>query len=317
LGHGIGGGGYPVAWNTGAYNNSTCNLPEDPPIPDYQTNTCIGQTPTTIGSPFGSAPWNYQTQPGYVGEAACSLLEWGGVGTPGEQVMKYHFFGGVENGAPYFYCVMEGLAEDATSQQRQRSFSHFGFGRVAKVGDYDGGEFYVGTAWNPSTSYAASPTSNFHCNMFDGKDTTYVANRSGLLFNNSRTVFDDQDNDTILDAYLFGYSYNNYQKRVYGDTTSGLITPLLTDGGRSVFTYKTELFRNYIRVYDIARDDGTYMIVGIPPAYRTVMIPNVQPEQQYTDRDGHTWIIFPLRGKYNDSIAKPSSGFYGLAYRIS
>jgi len=306
--------GTPIAHNSGEFNVSPCIPADSPPIPDYGTNECIGLTPTISDSPFNLNPWNYRTQAGYNGEVKTNYLLPHHIGP---DWIKYHFFGGVENGAPYFYCVLEGLAEDNTALGRQRSFSHFNFGRVAKIGDYDGGEFYQGQDWNTSAGQIAAPGAQYHSDIWDSTSTRYAATRSSLLFSKYRTTYDEGDPNTWLTRYLFGYNYNNYLYRCYADGYGGLYTGPWNDGGKSTFTKNVELWPNNVRVYDAERDDGTYMIVGQAPAFRSLKIPHIQPERQVTDRHGHTWMVFPVRGKYNDSSAKPSSGDYGYAYRIS
>lgn len=309
--------GYPVAYNVGEKNVSACVEPENAPFPDYFENYCNGLIPVvTYPSPFATNPWNYRTQPGYVGESAGNLIL-GEDQTPGSNWAKYHFFGGVENGAPYFYCVVEGYKIDLTYQQRQRSFSHFGFGRLAKIGDYDGGEFYVSTNWTTNTSqWANGGGYEQNCSMFDSTSTRYAEARSGMLFNKYRSTYDEGNPFTHFQPYLFGYGYNNYQYRCYGDMFGGFYNSVYTDGGASTFSSQVELWRNNVRLYDEERDDGTYMLVGIPPAYRILSIPYFQPEEVVVDREGISWMIFPVRSKYNDSLDRPSTSDYGMAYRI-
>lgn len=243
---------------------------------DYRNYIRTGVVTGHLDTGLGGPPYSYRDQAGYTYEATTNELT--------GPYTKYHFFGGQEGlEGNYAYCVVEttvGL------------FAHFGIGQLDRIGSLRC-PFAICTYWNMSSSYWRSVSSNRHSRMFDGW-STYYGSRPHLRI--------EQENDP--GAYLFGYDGNH----CYGGSGAGLNSYIISDGPNA-FNGRTMLMPNHVYCND--RGDPDWMrLVGIAPAFRSLRIDNLQPED-IVDTD---WMIFPIKAK--NSAAGPNSGNYGFAYKF-
>lgn len=201
---------------------------------------------------------------------------------------KYHLFGGQEGvNGNYCYLVLE------TSSGL---FTHFGIGELDRIGDLPV-RFCVGLAWNYTTAQQRSLTSTYHQRMFD----SHMSNNSG----HGGAIYYDRDSlpHPAAQAWRFG---NSILSSAAGEAIGGMTSALMTDGPNAM-NGRTVLLPNHIRGWD---GDSWYRILGVAPAFRSVRINNLQPED-VVDTD---WMVFPIIAK--NAATGPTSGNYGWAYKF-
>ena len=242
---------------------------------DYRTYLYTGVLQGHSDTGTGSLPYAYNNQTGYTYIASTNGLT--------GPYTKYHFFGGQEGvEGDYAYCVIETAVG---------IFAHLGIGHLDRIGSLKV-PFAVGTYW--STSYERDVDSNRHSRMFDNWSTYNSAGRNHIWI--------DQTNSP--GAYIFGYLNNH----CWGGTGGGINSYLIEDGPNA-FNGRTMLMPNHIYCNDRGSPDWN-RIIGLAPAYRSIRIDNLQPED-IVDTD---WMTFPLKAK--NTTTGPNSGNYGLAYKF-
>jgi len=251
---------------------------------DYRTYISGGCLEGWSETGLGGVPHSYHDQIGY--QYVFTSNEFEGPYT------KYHLFGGQEGvDGQYFYCVVETSAG---------LFNHFGLGQLDRIGSKTG-SFAVSLYWSMSISYWRSVTNSHHQRMFDSHSSTYGGR--GHLQYHQHTFAPETEN------YLFGYSSDHcYGGSVGGGgKQNGGINGAFVGDGPSAFNGRTMLMPNHILL-----DDGASWkrMVGIAPAFRTVMIHNLQAED-IVDTD---WMVFPIKAK--NTTSGPNSGNYGWAYKF-
>lgn len=243
---------------------------------DYRYYINVGVVTSATDTSTGALPYSYRDQTGYVYEANTNDLT--------GPYTKYHFFGGQEGTEGHFaYCVIEttvGL------------FSHFGIGQLDRIGSITI-PFAVCTYWNYGTSYWRSVSSDRHSRMFDNWST----NNGGR--GHARV---DQENGVV--TMIFGYSNDH----IYGGTGGGLNSYIISDAPNA-FNGRSPLYPNHIYGSDRGSPDWN-RILGIAPAFRSIRIDHLQPED-IVDTD---WIVFPIKAK--QSAAGPNSDVWGWAYKF-
>lgn len=292
----------PVAHKS--FDGLSCVLPTIRPDPDYDTNTCSGNMTSIAGSLPN--PTSFRYQPGYFGETRANNL-YPGTGNS----YRYHLFGGVDGGAGYFYCVVEGLDTDDSTTNNSKSFCHFSFGKVSPIGVYRGGEFANAMNWNSNSSYWNSVSDDRNSRPFDSHwNYNAQVGRSHIRFS---PILDDE---VDTQNYLFGNDYGGYLRPAFGDIFGGMNSAMRADAPTNAMTGRVNLTRNFIRVRDYVRGDGTYLLIGLAPAHRSLIMKNINPGEELTDLNGATWKIFPLACNRN-LASRPYSGNAAVAYRIS
>lgn len=243
---------------------------------DYRTYIQMGCLDNWADTSLGADPYAYDDLPGYVYVAQTNDIT--------GPYTKYHMFGGQEGvGGNYAYCVIEttvGL------------FTHFGIGQLDRIGGISS-TFAVGVYWNMTVSHWRSVSSSYHNRMFDGWGSFHAGARNHLKINQGNAS-----------QYIFSYTGDH----AYGGVGAGLNSYLISDNPNAM-NGRAMLLPNHIYVND--RGDPDWMrLVGLAPAFRTIRIDNLQPED-IVDTD---WMVFPLRAK--NAAAGPTSTVYGLAYKF-
>jgi len=230
---------------------------------------------------LGSNPYAYDDQQGYQYSAYCDELY--------GPFTKYHLFGGTEGtGGRYLYAVVETTAG---------IFTHFGIGTLNRVGDLDV-PFSVGLTWNMSTTYWRSLGDSHHQRMFDSSSAYQSAGRGHVSLHQKNPA-------GTAECYYFGN--NDVTYNAVGGSVGGMNGEFISDSPNSMNS-RAMLMPNHIRVRDA--EDAWYRIVGIAPAFRTINIRNLQPED-IVDTD---WMVFPVKAK--NTTTGPNSGNYGWAYKF-
>lgn len=246
---------------------------------DYDNYFSCGALEGWVDSGSGTLPYSYFNQTGYGGYAHSNDMA--------GPFTKYHLFGGQEGvDGDYMYCVVETTAG---------KFTHFGMGYLNRIGSIPC-PFYVGTYWNMSTSYWRNASSDRHQRMFDSSSARYAL-YGGISFHQNTT-------SPTTEHYKFG-GVDNYTQ-LYGGSIGGMNGEFFGDGpnamnGRSI------LMPNHIRLND---GTGWYRIIGMAPAFRSIDIERLQPED-IVDTD---WMVFPVKAKNTTTGA--NSGNYGWAYKF-
>lgn len=257
-------------------------------------------------------PANYQAQRGYSSDTITDRLLQGAHVYPDrlDSLITCHMFGGVSDGAPYFYCCIES-GEDVVGVSNKH-YVHFGVGKISKIGNWRGGQFAVGTRW--TTGDTSNFGGEYHSRMFDSWSTRYCSNRSKLAFTKNLDPYDAEDPETKVEHYLFGYSYNNYPLYCYGNLLENGFSDYVRDDAR-LNTWRNDSWTmpNYITVKDYETTNYK-MLVGIAPAIRGIWMDNIQAGTVITEA-GIDWMILPPKAR--KSAGTDHSGFYGYAYRIS
>lgn len=259
---------------------------------DFRTNIFGGvieghsQTGLTDEFDDGIFPHSFFDQEGFVYNFNMNEME--------GPYTRYHLFGGVEGlDGEYCYLVVESSSG---------VYCHMGIGMIDRVGNTKA-PFATSLYWNMSTSYWRSTTSSYHQRMFDSH-SSYYGGRGHLSFHS--------DVDPVAPApslYLFGYSTDHAYGGSVGGTgqTSGGLNGAFVSDSPNAINARAMLQPNHILV-----DDGLSWkrIVGVAPAFRTIMIDHFQAED-VVDTD---WMIFPIKSK--NAPSGPSSGNYGWAYKF-
>lgn len=253
--------------------------------------TISGQGATSYDS--GSA---HTAQPGRI-----STNQWAVTNDLVGPYTGYHFFGG----ADYIHVVV---------QVSPGRYAHFGFGTLLKYGAYTGGEYVYGTWWSfRSVGTFGSPNSTYHSPPFDATYSTATSSShdGGTYFTMVRfaEAASAQGSwlrtaQSVISGYATGFS-----------RATNTSTP--TD---SIMARQPAVFNGMSQVVPIhisaVRNDTLVSWLGSPKDMRQF--------RMYYHEHGDVlamgqdeWIVFPLKFKYptNASVALPSSGVYGLAYR--
>lgn len=220
------------------------------------------------------------------------------------QDINYHLFGGVDQGVPYFYIVIN------TGEY----YSTMGVGRLAKIGTWKGGMFSGGTWWHPTLDREIFGDYH-HSRFLDDRDNYYSSSRSQLYYSDvDLRPYDSEDPTTLPDRYRFGY-WNRGSYWAKSDMTGQFLQSNLKDNSFSRFNGRAVTFPNYITVNDANPNFNS--IIGITPAIRPIQMDNILPNDLITDLNGQSWRVFPPRKKWESPSGYPDSGAYGYAFRVS
>lgn len=244
-------------------------------INDYANYMIGGVIEGISPTDSGGSPYAYDDQVGY--QRAFTANDMAGPYT------KYHLFGGNEGvDGNYIYCVLETTAG---------LFTHFGIGDLNRIGSLTG-RFAVGLYWNMGVSYWRSIGNSRHQRMFDSNAQNYGV--GGHLSYHQTTT------SPTPETFQFGGT-----NQVYGGSIGGWNAQFIDDNPNTL-NGRVMLMPNHIRVWEGA----WYRIAGIAPAFRTLRIDNLQPED-IVDTD---WMVFPVKAK--NAATGPTSGVYGWAYKF-
>lgn len=236
--------------------------------------------------------------------------------------VTYHLFGGFEGSGTFLYCVIE---------TPDKEYSHFGFGRLDKIGNYNGGEFACGQMWWENRNNESNDVgSNYHVRMFDSNNINNAEGTSSHL-NGGRhqwnTVHDypnphvymwpgyevGMNNDHLLGgddaARYYTYGGPHWEPwQAYGCSVGGMNTPFLANG-ISTFNGNALFNVDYTRVYD--QIQGAWIIIGQAPAFRSVRMDQIQENEVVGD-----YVVFPVKSRNIGTLGTDNnSRYYGWAYR--
>lgn len=262
--------------------------------------------------------WGYRGQLGYQGPSSEIITNYPEFGS--DPTMTIHYFGGVENGAPYLYITIESSTFSAVTNITDKYYCHFGIGNIIKHGDWKGGQFSCGSYNHPV--YIADIGSDRHGRMFDSQSTYYTDTgaRSVVYYTPNNDPFVSYKNsefagDTHPVYHRFGLRTTQSAQRAWGGALGGICAGMVQNSGTNTMTGRAVLNPNHVRITDPLDDQVWYFLAGMAPAMRVLNMQYINPGVSVT-QDGKTWKIFPVRSKLHTGTV-PRSGFYGYAFRIS
>lgn len=292
-----------------SYNSTTgWGSPPSDPLEGVYPYWPTPGTHTPPPSPdFSGTGWSYREQPGYKtttakGDCITNRIIYG-AGTS----IDYFFFGGVHKGTPYFYCAI----------QNEQYFSHFGIGRLMKLGNWKGGQFASGIKTSSVTTYAQNYFDDANARPLDSRDSQDTGgNRSYMMFSTDLRPYDSGDDTTLPEYKLFGSSNNGVAtwESVWSDIHGGKRTTL-DDDSPNEFNGRCFIMPHTVSLPHPEYSLSERQLIGLVPCMAGIKIDDMLAGDEIT-HNGETWKVFPCRKKYGATFTgEQNSGLYGFAYR--
>ena len=211
----------------------------------------------------------------------------------------YHFF--TDPAKVYLHVVVETTANE---------FRHFANGQVAKVGNYDGGDYVMGTQWSQTTADIDVPSDSQHFPawMHQGNGST-TQNR--FRYNIDGNQWRHYYFNTVFQSIAGSQGSSSiavWNQAILNHSYSRSASP-------NAFNQAIILWRMY---GGWNYRSSTFLVpTGCIEDVRFVNIRNVAPSTTY-NLGGDDWIIFPLCEKKDPNLRDnlPNSGDYGFAYKV-